>query len=104
MQIRIVRNNMAKQDLNRNQQKIVKRYYDNLDTIVANKLQEQVSDLYLADSEKKSARLWKSVKQQLAKTPADPARVQRVIESQDVQALARLVNELVSGKGVLKSK
>lgn len=96
---------MSKQDLNRYQSKVIKRYYDHLDTIVATKLQELVSDLYLAETEKKQASLWKRAKQYLEKTPADPEKVKQIIESQDPAALATLVGKLVSGdKGVLRPK
>jgi len=89
---------MAKQDLSRHQQKIVSRYYDNLDTIVATRLQEMVSDLYLAEGEKKAATLWKKVKTLLDKTPVNPQKVGQIIESRDIQAFAALVNQLVAGK------
>ncbi|MGB1123792.1 MAG: hypothetical protein ACPG4Q_01180 [Phycisphaeraceae bacterium] len=92
---------MASRDLSRRQSSIVKRYYDNLDTIVANRLQEAVTELYLTESEKKLASLWKKVKTQLDKTPADPALVQQIVESGDVEKLAKLVNDLIAGK-VLK--
>ena len=95
---------MAKRDLSAGQSKIVKRYYDNLDTIVATRLQELVTDLYLADTDAKQARLWKGAQQQLAKTPADPGRVAAIIEARDAEALAVLVNKLVAGdQGVLRS-
>ncbi|MEM1354958.1 MAG: hypothetical protein AAGC44_03285 [Planctomycetota bacterium] len=96
---------MAKQDLSRYQSKVIKRYYAHLDTIVATRLQELVSDLYLADSEKKQALLWKRVRLQLDKTPADPEKVRLMIEARDRAALASLVNKLVSGdQGVLGPK
>jgi len=92
---------MASRDLSRRQSSIVKRYYDNLDTIVANRLQEAVSELYLEESDKKRANLWKKVQAQLNKTPADPGVVHQIVEDGDVERLARLVNDLIAGK-VLK--
>ena len=89
---------MASRDLSRHQSSIVKRYYKNLDTIVANRLQEAVTELYLAESDKKRAGLWKKVKTQLDKTPADPAQVQSIVEAGDVEKLAKLVNDLITGK------
>ena len=93
---------MSQRGLSRHQQSIVKRYYKNLDTIVATRLQEAVTDLYLADSDKKRATLWKKVKTQLDKTPADPGMVQQIVEDGDTERLARLVNDLVAGKVVKK--
>lgn len=96
---------MAKRDLTSGQRKIVNRYYEHLDTIVATRLQELVTDLYLAETDAKQARLWTRVKQQLAKTPADPDRCAVIIESGDTEALATLVGKLVAGdRGVLREK
>ena len=89
---------MASRDLSRRQFSIVKRYYDNLDTIVANRLQEAVTELYLAETDKKRAGLWKNVKTQLGKTPADPTAAQQIVEAGDVEKLAKLVNDLIAGK------
>jgi len=85
-------------DLNRHQQSIVKRYYDNLDGIIANRLQEAVTELYLAESDAKRAKLWQKVQKQLAKTPADPGVVHQIVEDGDTERLARLVSDLVAGK------
>ncbi|MEO0474880.1 MAG: hypothetical protein AAF085_02760 [Planctomycetota bacterium] len=87
--------------MSRHQSSIVNRYYKNLDTIVSNRLQEAVSELYLAESDKKRATLWKKVKTQLDKTPADPAEIQAIVEVGDIEKLAKLVNDLIAGK-VLK--
>lgn len=89
---------MPSRDLSRRQSAIVKRYYDNLDGIVANRLQEAVTELYLAESESKRAKLWQKVKTQLDKTPADPALIQQMVEDGDIEKLAKLVNDLVTGK------
>lgn len=93
---------MSQRDLSGRQQKIVKRYYDNLDTIVATRLQEAVTELYLTESDKKRASLWKKVQSQLGKTPADPGVVHQIVEDGDVERLARLVNDLVAGRVVKK--
>ncbi len=86
---------MAKgQHLSGYQRGIVNRYYQHRDTIMTSKLSEIVGELYLCDSEKKGAAMWKTAEQALAKTDADPARVARILAKRDVQELARLVNEL----------
>lgn len=89
---------MSSRDLSRKQSSIVKRYYDNLDTIVANRLQEAVTDLYLAETDSKRAKLWLKVKTQLEKTPADPAVIGKIVEGDDVEGLAKLVNDLIAGR------
>lgn len=46
-------------DFTRHQKKIVDRYYDNRDNIMVTKLSELVSELYLAETDKKRDQLWK---------------------------------------------
>ena len=81
-------------DFTPGQKKIVDRYYRNIDSIVQQKLTEAVSELAMGCDDKKAARLWKSVATALAKTPADPARIERIVAARDVPALARIVGEL----------
>lgn len=89
---------MAKgQHLSAYQQKIVQRYYDNLDTISLQRLSEAVGELYLCEDAKKRTRLWASVEMALRKARVEPAKIAKVLESQDVKLLAELVNKL-SGK------
>lgn len=52
---------MGKREFTRYQQKVIGRYYDNREAITLNTLQELVTELYLADSEKKKDRLWERV-------------------------------------------
>lgn len=89
---------MAKgQYLSNYQQGIVKRYYDHIDAATSQKLAELVSEIYLAADEKAAARMWKSAATALAKTPADPAKVARIIAARDVKQLAEVVAALAPG-------
>jgi len=93
---------MAKgQVLTRHQQGVVRRYYEQKDTIMSQKLGEIVSDLYLAaGDEKGSERLWKRAQTALQNTSVDPARVASVCADRDVAKLAELVNRhFANGKG-----
>ena len=86
---------MAKgQHLSGYQQKIVKRYYNNLDAISLAKLSELVSDLAVCTDEKKAGKLWERVGLALEKTDADPADVKRVMAGKSVKGLAELVGKL----------
>jgi len=50
---------MAGQEYTKHQRKIIERYYENLDTIMLTKLQELVSEIYLAEGKKKRLdQLW----------------------------------------------
>jgi len=89
---------MAKgQFLSHHQQKIVRRHYEHQDTILLQRLGELVTELYLADSPKKTETLWKRVDKALAKTSAKDAAVRSVLAARDVEGLARLVNTLTKG-------
>ena len=81
------------QNLSRHQQGIVKRYYENRDTIMATKLSELVSELYLAEGKKADA-LWNRIGTALANTKVQPKRIDAIVEAKDLEALARLVGEL----------
>lgn len=82
--------------LSRHQKKIVDRYYDHKDTIMATKLGELVTELYLCDSDRKAQTLWKRAETALRQTDLKPADIERVTQSKDVTALAELVKKLNS--------
>lgn len=81
------------------QKGIVRRYYQNLDTIALQKLAETVSELYLCDSDKKAQRLWEGVSKALPKVLDDPAAVTRILTKRDVKELAEIVNDLSGPSG-----
>lgn len=81
------------------QRKAIGNYYEHIDTIVAQKLGEIVSDLYLQEDPRRANTLWKSALTQLKKTKADANHVNNVIASRDVEKLAALVNELTADPG-----
>ena len=64
------------QQLTKHQQSIVKRYYDNLDTVLLQRLGEKVTDLYLAEG-KKRAKLWDNVAVALEKLGVPQSRIGR---------------------------
>jgi hypothetical protein len=63
-------------DFTPHQRKIIDRYYDHRDEIMLNKLQEIVTEIYLATSEKKIEQLWGRAEKAMTqlKTPATVAR------------------------------
>jgi hypothetical protein len=83
------------QQLTKHQQSIVKRYYDNLDTVLLQRLGEKVTDLYLAEG-KKRAKLWDNVAVALEKLGVPQSRIDRVRESDDARQLATLLQELLA--------
>ena len=85
---------MAKgQHLSAHQRGIVKRYYENRDSIMAQKLGELVSELYLAEG-KKADGLWTRVRTALENMKVEPKKIEAVVGGRDLEKLARLVGEL----------
>jgi hypothetical protein len=86
------------QYLSKHQACIVRRYYEHGDTRVLTKLQELVSEIYLASDARAADKLWKSVKLQLENTQTQGATIDKLVASKDVKALAELVAALASKK------
>ncbi len=89
------------QYLSGHQQKIVKRYYNQLDNIVANRLAEVVSDLAVNEDPKKAGQLWQRAQEALLKTSADKMRVAKIVSTRSVEQLAKLVGDLVAASKVV---
>jgi hypothetical protein len=75
------------------QQKIIKRYYDNQDTIQRQRLAELVSELYLAEG-KKRQRAWEAVASALQKLGIPQARIDHLLKQGNPALIAEVVKEL----------
>ena len=84
---------MAKSELSNYQKSVINNYYDNLDTIMLTKLQEIVTDLYLAESKAKQDRLWERAEKAMTKLKIKPAIVKHILSKRDVMILARNVED-----------
>jgi len=82
-------------ELSKYQQKIVKNYYDNLDTALLQRLGEQVTDLYLAAG-KKREKLWASIVASLGKLGVPESRITHLTAKDDARLLATLLQELLA--------
>jgi hypothetical protein len=71
------------------QAKIISSYYENLDTIMLQKLGELVTELYLADTQAARDRLWQRVHKAMTKLKVAPAIIEHIMKKRDVQILAR---------------
>ena len=91
---------MAKQDLSRYQEGVVKRYYQNQDTIQSNKLSDLVSELWLAEDEKTQTKLWGKAQVALMRMGVDATKVGAVVAKRDMEALAKLVSQADAGKAM----
>lgn len=81
-------------DFSKTQKKIINRYYEHVDTIKLTKLSETVTELYLADSPKKAEKLWKTAETALSRVDDADGRVAKILETKNIEALAKLVGEL----------
>lgn len=75
------------------QKKVISNYYDNLDAIMLTKLQELVTELYLADSKAKADKLWERVEKALVKLKIKPELVQHIISKRSAVVLAKNVED-----------
>ena len=80
-------------ELSKHQKGIVNRYYEHRDTIMLNKLQEMVTELYLADTDRKRNQLWKRVETAMNNLKITPRVIQHILEERDVEVLARNVQD-----------
>lgn len=84
---------MGTQDRSSYQKKVISRYYDNIDTIMLGKLQELVTELYLADSQKKSDRLWDRAHKAMIKIKIKPAIMDHIMKTRSVEVFAKNVQD-----------
>ena len=85
---------MGMENYTRHQQGIIKRYYENIDKVAWQRLSELVADLYLAEG-KKREKLWASAASFMEKLKVPQARIDTIVQKKDVEALAKLVKELM---------
>ena len=85
---------MGMENFSSHQQKIIKRYYENIDQISLQRLSELVADLYLS-SGKKRDKLWETAAAAMQKMKLPQDRIDHVVAKKDPEVLARLVKELM---------
>ncbi len=86
-------------DFSKTQRKIIDRYYDNQDTIVAQRLGELVTEIFLAlGNEKKTNQLWIRAEKALARSGLNKSKIQQVLRDRDLEGLGRLAGQASNGK------
>ncbi|QDU87179.1 hypothetical protein Pla175_05350 [Pirellulimonas nuda] len=75
------------------QQKAIKNFYDNRETLGIQRLGELVTDLYLAEG-KKREKTWEQVESALKNTGMKPDRISHLRKQDDPALLAKVVQEL----------
>jgi hypothetical protein len=80
---------MAQREYSDYQKKVISKYYNQLDILMLNKLQELVSELYLADTEAKQKRLWERVHKAMVNLKIPPPIIDHIMGKRDVEILAK---------------
>jgi hypothetical protein len=84
---------MGMDDYTPYQQRLIKRYYENQDTIQLQRLAELVSELFLAEG-KKRGQVWKRIESALVQLKVPAQRIEHLKAKDDPKLLAKLVQEL----------
>jgi hypothetical protein len=90
---------MAQREYTDYQKKVISKYYNQLDVLMLNKLQELVSELYLADSEAKQKRLWERVHKAMLNLKIPQPIIDHIMGKKDVQILAKNLQDWLRGGG-----
>ena len=77
------------------QQKAIKNYYDNREAISLQRLQELVTELFLATGKKRDT-LWKRIEGHLEKLGVKPERIEYLRSKDDPALSAKVVEELMA--------
>ena len=78
------------------QQKAIKNFYDNRESISLQRVGELVTDLYLAEGKSRATK-WKQIATALERSGVPKAEIDHLLKKDDVSLLAKKVTEL-SGK------
>lgn len=78
------------------QKDVIKRYYDNRESIDQQKLAELCTNLYLAEGKKKG-KLWEKAREIMERLEIRASRIDHILKSEDPAVLAELVKDLESG-------
>ena len=76
------------------QKEIIKRYYNNRENIMTQKLSELITELYLAEG-KKRQRIWKRISAALSNLGITPDKIEQMVNTDNPVQLAEFVNRVV---------
>lgn len=90
---------MAQKQYNSYQQKVISSYYDNLDSIMLGKLQELVTELYLAETETKQNKLWDRAHKAMIKLKIKPEVITHIMKTRSTMVLAKNLDDWLKNAG-----
>lgn len=83
----------------RHQKRIIDRYYEHRDDIMLAKLGELVSELYLAETDKKRGRLWDRAAAAMRNLKWKPATIEHILAQRRPELLASHLAESMKRRG-----
>jgi hypothetical protein len=82
-------------DYSKYQQKVIKNYYENRDTLALQRVQELVTELYLSQG-KKRQKHWESLQLHLGKLGVKPDVIEHLRQQDKPELVAALVEKLIA--------
>jgi hypothetical protein len=79
------------------QERIIRNYYRNQDTIMLERLGDLVADLYLAEGQARG-RLWKRAAEALRKLQVPEGQIEHLVGSDNPALLSEVLKQLLSKK------
>jgi len=89
---------MAAKEYSEYQKAVISGYYNNLDTIMLQKLAELVTELYLADTQAKKDRLWQRAHKAMVRLKVPPTIIDHIMKKRDVEILAENLQDWLANK------
>lgn len=88
---------MGMEQYSKHQQKIIKNYYRNQDSLALQRVQELVADLYLAEGKQRQTK-WKQAAAALEKLGLSAQRIEHLVKEDNAALLAKTVEEFLNKK------
>ncbi|MCU0716574.1 MAG: hypothetical protein MUD03_10655 [Pirellula sp.] len=85
---------MAMENFTRYQQGVIKAYYQNRDNVSFQRVQELLTDLYLAEGKKKE-KVWESMFNHLEKLGVPPDQLEHLKKQRKPELIAQLIQKKV---------
>lgn len=83
---------MSEKNYSKYQQNVIRRYYENADSIGLQRAQELVTELYLAEG-KKRQKIWDTLAKNLSKAGVPAKQIEHLREQDDPALVAKLLTE-----------
>lgn len=81
----------ADRQYSKHQKDLIRRYYENRDDIMTQRLGDLITDIYLCESPRKLDHLWDRVRRALSNMNEHQSLIDDLIERRDLKTLAEIV-------------